>query len=126
MVSGVEVIVAALAAGAVAGLSEVARTVVVDAYAALKDLLRGRLAGRPEAQQALEGRETEPGRWRAVLGDALTASGADADEQVLAAARRLLAVADPDGTRVGKYQVDASHARGVQIGDHNTQTNIFH
>jgi len=126
MVSGVEVIVAALAAGAVAGSSEVAKTAVVDAYTGLKDLLRRRLVGRPEAQQALEGRETEPGRWRAVLGEALTASGADADEQVLAAARRLLAVADPDGTRVGKYQVDASHARGVQVGDHNTQTNIFH
>ena len=125
MVSGVEVIVAALVAGAVAGSSEVARTAVVDAYTALKGLLRRRLVGRPEAQQALEGRETEPGRWRAVLADALTASGADADEQVLAAARRLLAVADPDGTR-GKYQVDASHARGVQVGDHNTQTNIFH
>jgi hypothetical protein len=125
MVSGVEVIVAALVAGAVAGSSEVARTVVVDAYAALKDLLRGRLAGRPEAQQALDAHEVEPGRWRAVLGEALTASGADADEQVLVAARRLLAVADPDGTR-GKYQVDASHARGVQVGDHNTQTNTFH
>ncbi|MEV7231298.1 hypothetical protein AB0M79_30415 [Polymorphospora sp. NPDC051019] len=98
---------------------------IADTYGGLKNLLRGRLAGRPQAQEALEAREVEPGRWRAVLGDDLADSGADTDERILAAARRLLELADPNGAGTGRYEVDASQARGVQVGDHNTQTNTF-
>jgi hypothetical protein len=125
LVTGVEVIIAALVAGATAGSTEVAKTVIADAYTGLKNLLRGRLADRPAAREALDACETEPDCWEAVLGDELTESGADTDEQVLATARRVLEQADPDGTRAGRYQVDASQARGVQVGDHNTQTNTF-
>lgn len=125
MVAGVEVIIAALVAGATAGSTDVAKTVITDAYTGLKNLLRGRLADRPAARKALDAQETDSGRWRAVLGDALTESGADADERVVAAARRLLALTDPDGLQAGRYRVDASQAKGVQVGDHNTQTNTF-
>ncbi|MFD6666268.1 hypothetical protein ACFWDK_28385 [Micromonospora chalcea] len=125
MVTGVEVIIAALVAGATAGSTDVAKTAVTDTYLGLKNLLRSRLANRPSAREALNARETEPGRWQAALGDGLTESGADTDEQVLAAARRLLELTDPDGARAGKYQVDASQAKGVQVGDHNSQTNTF-
>ena len=125
MVTGVEVITAALVAGAAAGSTDVTKTVVTDTYTGLKNLLRSRLAGRPAAREALDARETEPGRSQAALGDALAQSGADTDEQVLTAARRLLEITDPDGVRAGKYQVDASQAKGVQVGDHNTQTNTF-
>jgi hypothetical protein len=37
----------------------------------------------------------------------------------------LLALLDPTGTRAGKYMVDLRGAQGVQVGDHNTQTNTF-
>ena len=53
-------------------------------------------AATRQALQALQADETEPGMWRVRIGDALTASGAAGDEQVLAAARRLLALADQD------------------------------
>src|SRR4051812_39466464 len=94
--SAVELITAALAAGAGAGLKDSASTAVRDAYAGLRDLLRRRVGDHDEqAVQALEADETEPGVWQARIGEALTTSGAADDEQVLAAARRLLAVADP-------------------------------
>jgi hypothetical protein len=123
--TGVELIIAALVAGAAAGSKDVTKAAVTDAYARLKDLLRGCLAGRPGAQSAVDARETEPGRWQTVLGEGLAGSGADTDVEILAAARRLLEYADPNGARAGKYQVEASQAKGVQIGDHNTQTNTF-
>jgi homoserine dehydrogenase len=50
VVTGVELIAAALAAGAGAGVKDTAKAVVADAYAALKGLLHRRLAGRPGAQ----------------------------------------------------------------------------
>ena len=90
MVTGIEVIAAALAAGATAGVTGAASTAVEDAYANLRDLLRRRLAGRGQAEQALEADETEAGRWEADLGADLVQVGADRDEGVLTAAGELL------------------------------------
>ncbi|MEU8048124.1 hypothetical protein AB0B71_28755 [Micromonospora echinofusca] len=101
MVTGVELIVAAL----VAGGSAVITSGVQDAYTGLRGLLAKRLSGREQAVRALEARETEPGVWQARLGEDLRACGADADEEVLAAARTVLARTDPAGTRAGVYTV---------------------
>lgn len=113
----VEVIVAALAAGAGAGLTDTASTAVRDAYAGLKDLLKRRVGDHDEqAMQALEADETEPGVWQARIGDALTASGVASDEEVLAAARRLLALADPAKT----FDINVDHNQGA-IGEFHGQ-----
>ena len=37
-----------------------------------------------------------------------------------------MSLVDAAGSRAGKYTVDARGAQGVQIGDHNTQDNIFY
>ena len=96
--SAVEVIAAALAAGAGAGLTDTTSAAVKDAYGSLKELLKRRFVGSDEqAAQALEADETEPGVWQARIGDALSASGAADDEQVLAAARALLELAGREG-----------------------------
>ncbi|MEK8106598.1 hypothetical protein NKG94_17570 [Micromonospora sp. M12] len=66
-----QVITAALAAGAGAGLKDTASAAVRDAYAGLKALLKQRFGGREgEAVQALEADETEPGVWQARIGEA--------------------------------------------------------
>ncbi|GID96620.1 RIP homotypic interaction motif-containing protein [Amorphoplanes digitatis] len=119
----VDVIVAALAAGATAGVSGTATDAVKDAYGLLKALIRRRFTGRETARAALEAEETEPGVWQTSIGQDLRDSGAATDEQVLAAARELLTLAGAAGGQT--VQVDASHAKGVQVGDHNTQTNTF-
>ncbi|MEU8821641.1 hypothetical protein [Actinoplanes sp. NPDC048796] len=118
-----EVIAAALAAGATAGMKDTASAAVKDAYSGLKRVLRPWLRG--DARQALEADETEPDVWEALIGDELDASGAVEDEEVLTVARRLLALVDPDGSAAGKFLVDAREAKGVQVGDHNTQHNTF-
>ena len=117
--SGVELIVAALAAGAAAGVTNTASAAVQEAYDGFKRILGRRLDGRDRAQQALQGTETAPGTWAALVGDDLAASGAAEDVRVLAAAQRLLALLEPPAT------VDLRSAKGVQVGDHNTQTNTF-
>ena len=60
-----------------------------------------------------------------MLGEALTDSGATTDEQVIAAAQRLLELMNPAESAAGKYRVDLREAKGVQVGDHNTQHNTF-
>ncbi|WP_207922467.1 hypothetical protein [Micromonospora sp. KC606] len=122
--SAVEVIMVALAAGAGAGVKDTASAAVRDAYGGLKVLLKRRISD-DGAAQALDADETDPGVWQTRLGGLLTEVGADRDEQVLAVARRLLELVDPAGSTAGKYHVDVREAKGVQVGDHNTQRNTF-
>ncbi|WP_405109729.1 hypothetical protein OG559_29075 [Micromonospora sp. NBC_01405] len=111
--TGVELIAAALAAGAGAGTSAVA----VDVYTGLRDALRRRLTGRRAAEQLLEAAETDPGVWERRIGAELADSGADRDEKVLTAASRLLDLVDPEGCRAGRYTVDLRGTQGAQLGD---------
>ena len=121
----VSLIVAALAAGAVAGAQGTASEAVKDAYAGLKVLVRRMLGGRAAGEVALVQHEVKPQQWAGALEAELVDAGAGQDAAVVAAARRLLALVDPDGTRVGKYVVAVRDSRGVQVGDGNTQTNTF-
>ena len=123
--TGVELIVAALAAGTSAGLAGTTTNAIEDAYTALKRLLSRRLSGRQAAVDALDAQETEPGAWRAHLDEDLVVSGAAMDEEILTAAQRLLFLVHPLVAQDGKYQIDLRQARGVQAGDHNTQNNTF-
>jgi GTP cyclohydrolase III len=108
--SAVEVITAALAAGAGVGVKDAASAAVKDAYAGLKALLKQHLAGHGgQVVQALEGDETEPAAWQARIGDALAESGAADDEQVLDAARRLLATTASDKAQALHIDVDTNY-----------------
>jgi hypothetical protein len=126
VVTGLELIVAGLAAGAAAGISDTTSTAIRDCYVRLRELLGRRLAGGgASAVLSLDTGQTDPGVWRARLAAELAAAGADVDGRILASAGELLALLDPAGTRAGKYIVDLHGARGVQVGDHNIQTNTF-
>jgi hypothetical protein len=111
--TGAELILAALAAGAGAGTSDAAKTAVLDAYTGLLDAVRNRLAGRERARQVLDGARSESGVWQTELALQLEESGAAFDDEVLTAARRLLVLADPGGIAADRYQVDARGAKGV-------------
>ncbi|MBT8225391.1 MAG: hypothetical protein HKP61_20950 [Dactylosporangium sp.] len=106
--SGVELIAAALAAGASAGLTSTASAAVGDAYAGLKGLLGRRLVGRRSAA-VLETEETDAGTWQTRLGADLLDSGAADDEDILAAARALLARADPATAKTFNIHIQTSH-----------------
>ncbi|MFE5199041.1 hypothetical protein ACFQ93_36000 [Streptomyces sp. NPDC056601] len=117
---------AALAAGASAGITDTASSAVRDAYAGLREAVRRRLAeyGR-DAEGVLEASGVEPGVWQARLAEVLLEAGADRDEELLAAAQQLREQLSAASGRLSKYSVDAPDAKGVQIGDHNTQFNNF-
>jgi hypothetical protein len=121
----ISLIVAALAAGATAGVSNTASTAVKDAYTGLRELVRRRLAGRAAAEVALAEHESAPEIWRAPLVAELDSAGAGTDEAMVAAAQRVMAIVDEAGTRSGKYVVDLRGAQGVQVGDANFQVNSF-
>lgn len=125
MVDSVSLIVGALAAGALAGTKDVAAVAVRDAYDGLKDMIVRRMRDDPAGQVALQGYQTEPQVWQAHLVQALQAAGAGDDTSMLEAAARLLALVDPAGAAAGKYALDARHAKGMQVGDQNTQYNYF-
>lgn len=118
--TGLELILAAVAAGASTGVADATSSGVRDAYAAFREALRRRLTGADE--HVLDAEEVDPGVWRARLGEHVVACGADEDAQLLAAARRVLELFEAPTAQAGKYTVEVRDSTGVQIGDHNTQT----
>jgi hypothetical protein len=121
----VSLIVAALAAGAVAGAQNTATEAVKDAYTALKALLGRRLSGRASGEVALAQHEAKPQQWGSALEAELVEVKAGDDPAVVEVAQRLMALADPTGSQAGKYLVDLRGAQGTQVGDHNIQHNTF-
>ena len=121
----ITLIVTALAAGAVSGVTESASSAIKDAYASLRALVRKRLAGRPDAELVLARHEQEPQTWQAPLAAVLGDAGADRDADLVAAAQALLRLVDAAGADASKYTVDVRGAQGVQVGDHNRQDNVF-
>jgi hypothetical protein len=121
----VTVIVTALAAGAALGLKDTASAAVNDAYGSLKALVTRRLAGRQDGELVLARYEEAPQTWEGPLAAELTAAGATDDVGLVAAAQALMNLVDETGSRAGKYVVQVQGSQGVQVGDHNTQRNVF-
>ena len=121
----VSLIMAALVAGAASAVEDGTPEAVKESYARLRDGVRGRLQGRPDGELVLARHETAPDTWRAPLAGELSAAGAGTDASLVDAARALLELVDAAGSRAGKYQVTVTGSQGVQVGDHNRQTNTF-
>jgi hypothetical protein len=119
----ITLILAALAAGAVSGAKDVASEAVSDAYGALKSLVRRKLQGNPAQEMALEQHAEDPDTWNAPLKKALTDSGADQDEAILAQAKALLEQIPP-GSEAQKYvtNVYGGKVTGWIQGDHAVLT----
>jgi hypothetical protein len=117
----------ALSAGAVLGLKDTATQAVKDGYAGLKARVTSRFAGNAKAELVLAEYEAAPQTWAQPLMAELTTVGVD--QELVAAARALMELIDPVGSRGGKYNVDNSAIHGSQLGDHNvqhsTEINVF-
>ncbi len=106
MLETVPAIVAeAVAVGAVAGMSDTAKQVVLDAYEKLKALVSGRVG-----RVGVESVEQQPDSVarRAVLAEDLQRAGAEGDEELLAAAQALIAA-------VRAHEAAAGVAVGVDL-----------
>jgi len=121
----VTLILTALAAGAALGVKDAASAAVKDAYQGLKALVKKRFAGRGDGELVLSRYEEAPDTWKGPLAAELTAADAGADGDLVAAAQALMRLTDAAGSRAGKYNVQVHGGQGVQVGDHNTQTNTF-
>lgn len=118
--TGVELVVTALTAGAAVGLKDTASSAVRDGYQRLREAVSRRLAAHgDESEQGLEDGKVDPDLLLARL------SEADVDSAILDAAVALLQALEADGLRAGTNVVDARQAKGVQVGGHNMQTNTF-
>ncbi|WBB88186.1 tetratricopeptide repeat protein [Micromonospora sp. WMMC264] len=94
---------------------------VVDvAYRSLMKLIVRRV--HQFSRRALKSEKPGTQRWAKEISRDLANSGATEDQEVQKAARDLLALLTPRGR---EYDVRVSGVRGVQIGDHNRQINIF-
>ena len=126
----VTLIVAALDAGASAGVSDTVSQGIKDAYTSLKGLVLRRVKDTPAGEVAVAEHEKNPDTRAAPLAKTLTTAGADTDTdpQVIEAAQRLLQLTDPDGACAGIYTVNiaaicdrsvAAHTihGGVRTGD---------
>ncbi|MCX5174692.1 hypothetical protein [Streptomyces virginiae] len=115
-----ELILAALLAGAGAGASTVVSSTIQDAYKGALSILQNRLARHGRAQ-AIEAGGVGSTEWRTALCAALEETGVAADEEVLIAMQDLL-----EAVEMGKAEhFDLRDAKGVQIGHSNTQHNTF-
>jgi hypothetical protein len=118
----VTLVVAALAAGAGAGVSDVASSAVTGAFEKLKGLVVGRFRqGGRSADGAVLDRCPLSKDDEAQLREALTV--VEVDEPTGQAAQELLDLVKK--AKAGKFVTDASHAKGVQIGDHGTLNATF-
>jgi hypothetical protein len=123
MMEPITLVVAALAAGATAGLSNAASTIVMDAYQALKTLVLERLVGAGLSDndgQRLVAGAVDQDSGQVELAEALSKVGVD--EPTAEAAQHLLDLLDQ---QKGKFVVDASQAKGLIVGDNATQHNTF-
>ncbi|GAB2519472.1 hypothetical protein GCM10027167_23060 [Nocardia heshunensis] len=118
-------IMTALVAGVAKGVGEGASTAVADAYHALKTGLARLFGGNPAAELVLAQHESDPDVWQVPLTKVLTETGADRDEQILAAAEQLLALSVSAGGGSQPYVVNAQGANIGNIGNHARQTNNF-
>jgi hypothetical protein len=119
-VTEVELVATALATGAAAGLTDTACGVVHDLYLRLKESVRRRLAtgtgdsvGGGYGVRVLDAYETDPDVWRTRLLKVLTGSGAETDEEILAAARAVLRAE----RRTGHITVDARGPKSALVGN---------
>jgi hypothetical protein len=85
-------IIAALTLGVAGGVTEVGKSVIVEAYDTLKGILRQKLGGDSEVAAAVESLEKKPdsGGRQATLAEEVKAAQAEQDPAILAAAQALL------------------------------------
>ena len=122
----ISLVISALVAGATAAVKDTAGQAVKDAYNGLKTLLKGKFAGKPAAEVALDKHEEKPEVWKEPLKEALAETGAGQDVEVIKAAQELLKQVDPDGTKSGKYNTTIhGNVYGMIQGDHAELTQNF-
>jgi hypothetical protein len=120
----ISLILAALAAGAGTGLSDVVADEIKASYKELRAALRRKLAGEPTAEALIDDFIVNPAEHKEPLETMLWQAGADRDTEVIATAGAILERADPQAGH--KYKVTVDNSDHVQVGDHNIMFGTTH
>lgn len=120
----ISLIVDALTMGAAAEREDTATGAIKDASAGLRELVRRRFGGRETAETALAEHEKRPQEWAARLATELAVVSAETDARIIEAAQRVITLVETVSAASGKYLIDLSAARSVQVGDCTNQTNF--
>lgn len=121
----ITVIVTALVAGAAAGGADAASMAVRDAYTGIRDRIRV-LASGSDTDVAIEANEAAPGSNVNQVREVLAREGVAGDEQLQITATELLSLLPTEAADEARARVDVRGAQGVQLGNYNTQHNIWH
>src|SRR5271165_4654109 len=108
-------IIAALAAGAASGVTDIAKKALVDGYSGLKALIIKKFGNNSDVTDAIEklqAKPDSPGQQQTVA-EELKASAATADPELMAAAQKLLELikALPQGEQHIQYAVGTGIAQ---------------
>jgi hypothetical protein len=122
----VTLILTALTAGAAASAKDTASIAVNDAYSGLKGLIQRKFASKPTAEIALMEHEKKPDIWRAPLEEGIKETRIDQDQEIIAAAQRLMTMVQPQQAAMGKYNVQITGSvQGFAQGDYQQVTMNF-
>ena len=110
------IIISALTAGATALIESTATDTVKSTYERLKTLIVRKISGNAEAQTTLIKFEKKPQVWQEPLREELTIADVGSDPEVIAAARQLLNLIQPQ--QVGKYSNQIGSVGNWVQGDH--------
>ena len=109
-------ITAAIVAALTAGLAETGKTAITDAYQSLKGLLAKKFGLKSQIVQAVDHLEARPesANRQGGLAEELIAVQAEQDNEILAAAKHLLTLAQPQQVVTNTYTVQNSGSGPVQ------------
>ena len=119
-------ILAALATGAAASVKDTASELVKDSYSGLKALIQRKFASKSKAERVLIEYEEDPETYEKPLKKALIEEHIDQEGEIIAAARNLMTLAQPQQAAMGKYNVQiVGNVQGYAQGDYQQVTMNF-
>ena len=121
----VTLIISALTAGATGALQETAGTAIRYAHQGFTNLLRQKFQKDAKATLALESHTEDPQTWQKPLEKSIKETGAAQDEEIVAAAQKLLELIQSQKPST-KYNVKINgNIQGLVQGDHARVTMNF-
>jgi hypothetical protein len=114
-------IITALSAGTIAGLTDTAKTAVNDGYNKLKGLLTKKHGESSEVVQAIAQLEKKPesqGR-KDTLQEEIVAVKAEQDEEIVAAAKQILMLVQPQQAGMGRFNIQNNGPVQGQVMENN-------
>ena len=110
-------IIAALAAGAAGGITDVAKKAISDGYSGLKALISKKFGSNSEVSDALDKLQATPDspKRQQTLAEELEATNASADPELLGAAQALLELIK--GLPQGERHVQHAEGIGIALAD---------